>query len=96
MPTLHAEELRNRIAKHIAEDIKQDKAEICKIIDSMIVSMQSEMLTSRSMTYVFTSESFALIRESCRAFAIQLLIKKLRDLHFRTNGETDSITVTCE
>lgn len=96
MPTLHAEELRNRIAKQIADDIKQDKAEICKIIDSMIVSMQSEMLTSRSMTYVFTSESFALIRESCRGFAIQLLIKKLRDLHFRTNGETDSITVTCE
>lgn len=96
MPTLHAEELQTRIAKQIKEDVKQHKAEICKIIDSMILAMQSDMLTSRSMTYTFTPASFALIRESCHMFARQLLIKKLRDLHFHTTGETDVITVSCE
>lgn len=98
MPTTlcTAKEMRKRIANQVLEDLTHEKDIMDQLMHSTISVMQKDMLGQRCTTHHFNSNSFFLVRPSCRVFARELLIAKLTDLGYSLTIDNDNIHVTCE
>lgn len=99
---LHAKDMKTRVANQIMEDVKEERTKIEDLLHveqlthSTISVMQKKMLEQRCTTHQFNSNTFFLVRPSCRPFARELLIAKLTDLGFTLTIDNDIIHVTCE
>lgn len=93
---MNAKEMKSRVTRQIVEDIKQERTKIEEHLHALIVMMQDSMLKRRATTYDFDKHCFLFVRDSCRDFARELLIAKLKLLGYTLTFEGDTIFVNCE
>lgn len=93
---LHAKDMKTRVANQIMEDVKEERTKSEDLLHASIALMQQDMLKRRVTTYQFDNNNFVFVCDSCKPFARELLIAKLKLLGYNVTCKSDIIFVACE